>query len=134
KYFADAAEKIRVSMLGVLDDDGYNMPQQSSDGRQQNFFFGSVPNGNDYIYKFYRVGATIPQYVCYFYVRDDRTDGSAPIRVSFGTESLTGVSSVVADVKVNNSIYSLDGRKVNASSLDNLKRGIYIINGRKVVK
>ena len=104
-----------------------------------NFFFGSMPNAevedyDNYTYKFYRVEATIPQFVCYFYVTDERTPSGAPIRVSFGTESLTGVSSVVADVKVNNSIYSLDGRKVNASSLDNLKRGIYIINGRKVVK
>ena len=128
------APNIGVSMLGVLADGGYPMPD---DGL--NFFFGSMPKDavddyDNYTYKFYRVGATIPQFVCYFFVTDERTPSGAPIRVSFGTESITGVSSVVADVKVNNSIYSLDGRKVNASSLDNLKRGIYIINGRKVVK
>ena len=134
KYDNTNAPQIGVCMKGVLADGGYPMP-----GDGLNFFFGSMPNAevedyDNYTYKFYRVEATIPQFVCYFYVTDERTPSGAPIRVSFGTESLTGVSSVVADVKVNNSIYSLDGRKVNASSLDNLKRGIYIINGRKVVK
>ena len=140
QYDTDNAPNIRVSMLGVLADGGYNMPQQSEDGRQQNFFFGSYPNGNvenyeDYTYKFYRQGGvTIPQFVCYFYVTDERPGNNAPIKASFGTESITGVSTIVADIKVQNSIYSLDGRKIDATSLDNLKRGIYIVNGRKVVK
>ena len=139
KYDNTNAPNIGVSMKGVLDGAGYNLPEDDL-----HFFFGSMPNGevgdyDNYTYKFYCVGEkikniTIPQFVCYFFVTDERSDGSAPIRVSFGTESITGVSSVIADVKVNNSIYSLDGRKVNASSLDNLKKGIYIINGRKVVK
>ena len=139
-YKENDVSKVRVSMKGVLAEEGYDLPENDL-----NFFFGSMPNGevdelcNNYTYKFYCVGEKIkninvPRYVCYFFVTDLRTGGNAPIRVSFGTESITGVSSVVADVKVNNSIYSLDGRKVNASSLDNLKRGIYIINGRKVVK
>ena len=138
-YDTTNAPNIGVSMKGVLAGAGYNLPEDDL-----HFFFGSMPNDevgdyDNYTYKFYCVGEkikniTIPQFVCYFFVTDERTGGSAPIRVSFGTESITGVSSVIADVKVNNSIYSLDGRKVNASSLDNLKKGIYIVNGRKVVK
>lgn len=134
QYDTNNAPNIRVSMLGVLNEGGYSM---EDDGLH--FFFGSYPNGDvddyeNYTYKFYRAAATIPQYVCYFFVTDERSGGSAPIRVSFGTESITGVGSVVADIQVNNSIYTLDGRKVNATSLDNLKRGIYIVNGRKVMK
>lgn len=129
--------EIGVSMVGVLDESGYDLPEDDL-----HFFFGSVPNGDvedyeHYTYKFYRVGEKIkninvPRFVCYFYVTPPA--GSAPIRVSFGTESITGVSTIVADIKVQNSIYSLDGRKIDATSLDNLKRGIYIVNGRKVVK
>lgn len=134
-YDATNAPQIGVSMKGVLAEGGYAMLGDD----HLHFFFGSMPNGevddyDDYTYKFYRVGANIPQFVCYFFVTDERPTGSAPIRVSFGTESITGVNSITADTKVNNSIYSLDGRKVNASSFDNLKAGIYIINGRKVVK
>lgn len=135
-YYSDNPdERIGVAMKGVLTEGGYLLP---NDGLH--FFFGSYPNGNvenyeDYTYKFYRQGdVTIPQFVCYFYVSDERENPSAPIKASFGTESITGVSTIVADIKVQNSIYSLDGRKIDATSLDNLKRGIYIVNGRKVVK
>ena len=134
KYDTENAPNIGVSMLGVLNEEGYSM---DDDGLH--FFFGSYPNGDvdnyeNYTYKFYRYTAIIPRFRCYFFVTDERPGGSAPIRVSFGTESITGVGSVVADIQVNNSIYTLDGRKVNATSLDNLKRGIYIVNGRKVMK
>jgi len=129
------ARDIKVAMKGVLKDGGITLPDDDL-----HFFFGSYPNRDvenyeDYTYKFYRQGGvTIPQFVCYFYVSDERTGNNAPIKASFGTESITGVSTIVADIKVQNSIYSLDGRKIDATSLDNLKRGIYIVNGRKVVK
>ncbi|MBR2191715.1 MAG: hypothetical protein IKN83_12355 [Bacteroidaceae bacterium] len=135
QYDTYNAPNIRVSMLGVLEEGGYTLPNDDL-----YFFFGSYPNGNvvdyeNYTYKFYRQGGvTIPQFVCYFYVTDERPGNNAPIKASFGTESITGVSTIVADIKVQNSIYSLDGRKIDATSLDNLKRGIYIVNGRKVVK
>jgi hypothetical protein len=135
QYDTNNAPNIRVSMLGVLEEGGYTLPDDDL-----YFFFGSYPNGNvvdyeNYTYKFYRQGGvTIPQFVCYFYVTDERPGNNAPIKASFGTESITGVSTIVADIKVQNSIYSLDGRKIDATSLDNLKRGIYIVNGRKVVK
>lgn len=135
-YYSDnPRERIGVAMKGVLKDGGITLPD---DGLH--FFFGSYPNREvenyeDYTYKFYRQGGvTIPRFVCYFYVSDERENPSAPIKASFDTESITGVSTIVADIKVQNSIYSLDGRKIDATSLDNLKRGIYIVNGRKVVK
>ena len=129
KLYDDAnAANIGVSMKGVLTEGGYEMP-----GDGLNFFFGSVKNGeDDYSYNFYRRGATIPQFRCYFFVTDERTGAETPIKVRFGSDSLTGISTMTADTNVNAPIYSLDGRKLN--NFDTLKKGIYIINGRKVVK
>ena len=63
---------------------------------------------------------------------DERTGAETPIKVRFGSDSLTGISTMTADTNVNAPIYSLDGRKLN--SFDTLQKGIYIVNGRKVVK
>ena len=127
KLYDDAnAANIGVSMKGVLAEEGYEMP-----GDGLNFYFGAVEEDGDYSYNFYRRAATIPQFRCYFFVTDERTDAT-PIKVRFGSDSFTGISSMTADTKVNTSVYTLDGRKLNG--LDNLKKGIYIVNGRKVVK
>lgn len=129
KLYDDAnAANIGVSMKGVLTEGGYEMP-----GDGLNFFFGSVKNAeDDYSYNFYRRGATIPQFRCYFFVTDERTGAEAPIKVRFGSDSLTGISTMTAGTNVNAPIYSLDGRKLN--NFDTLQKGIYIVNGRKVVK
>ena len=129
KLYDDAnAANIGVSMKGVLTEGGYEMP-----GDGLNFFFGSVKNAeDDYSYNFYRRGATIPQFRCYFFVTDERTGAETPIKVRFGSDSLTGISTMTADTNVNAPIYSLDGRKLN--SFDTLQKGIYIVNGRKIVK
>lgn len=48
---------------------------------------------------------------------------------------ITGIGSVVADHENDCKVYSLDGRLVHTNgSLEGLPKGIYIINGRKVVK
>jgi hypothetical protein len=124
------APEIGVSMKGNLAANGYEMP-----GDGLNFYFGSSQDATGaYAYNFYRRAATIPQFRCYFFVTDERTGGANPIKVRFGSDSLNGISTVAADTNVNAPIYSLDGRKVDASSLSNLQKGIYIVNGRKVVK
>ncbi len=46
----------------------------------------------------------------------------------------TGISTVTIDRSVSGKVYTLDGRVVNGNgSLDNLSRGIYVIDGKKVV-
>ena len=48
---------------------------------------------------------------------------------------ITGIGSVVANHENDDKVYSLDGRLVHTNgSLEGLPKGIYIINGRKVVK
>ena len=51
-------------------------------------------------------------------------------------DEATGITNKVADKVQNGNVYTLQGVKVaeNATSLDNLEKGVYIINGRKVVK
>ncbi|MBQ9186611.1 MAG: starch-binding protein [Prevotella sp.] len=45
----------------------------------------------------------------------------------------SGISTVMADRTAAGKVYTLDGRQVN-TTVDNLPRGIYVINGRKVIK
>ena len=48
----------------------------------------------------------------------------------------SGIAGITMSNEYQGSIYTLQGVKVgeNASSFDNLKKGIYIMNGKKVVK
>ena len=53
--------------------------------------------------------------------------------ITIGT---SGITSMTMNNEYQGNVYTLQGVKVaeNATSLDNLEKGIYIINGRKVVK
>ena len=48
----------------------------------------------------------------------------------------TGIDDVEADNTLNtsNAIYDINGKRLPATSLDELPSGLYIINGKKVVK
>ena len=53
--------------------------------------------------------------------------------IKFTPKDATGIDEIVAEANKSNAkmeIYTLDGRKVNAA---NLQKGIYIVNGKKVV-
>ena len=43
----------------------------------------------------------------------------------------TGIEEITSDIK-DNVIYTLEGVRVN-NSLNNLQRGVYIVNGKKVI-
>ena len=53
-----------------------------------------------------------------------------------GGEPTTGISAVETDRTLDTSkgIYNLNGVRMQAKSLDELPRGIYIVNGKKLVK
>lgn len=58
--------------------------------------------------------------------------GNTPIYVRFvGQKDVTGISSVVANEK-KSGVYTLSGVRV-AGSTENLAKGIYIVNGKKIV-
>ena len=51
-------------------------------------------------------------------------------------DSTTGINDVEADntLSTANAIYDTNGKRLSATSLDELPSGLYIINGKKVVK
>lgn len=59
------------------------------------------------------------------------TIGGSPDDETTGIDHVTNTGNVRTE---NNVIYSLDGKKVSNDGLEGLPKGIYIINGRKVVK
>ena len=51
-----------------------------------------------------------------------------------GVVTATGINDVRRDVDVIGRVYTLDGRLVSREGLDALPRGLYIVNGKKVLK
>ena len=81
-------------------------------------------------------GATIGTFRAYFTLNDNTADGVA-FSIKFPGNGTTGIGNVnaVANAKIANGVYTLDGRKVSEdSSINNLPKGIYIVNGKKIVK
>lgn len=52
----------------------------------------------------------------------------APARISFGDET-TGIKSIDNKMQANDAIYDMQGRKVTS-----VKKGIYVVNGKKIIK
>ena len=64
------------------------------------------------------------------------TDGWKKFRNIVEDDSATAINDVEADNTLNtaNVIYDTNGKRLSATSLDELPSGLYIINGKKVVK
>ena len=124
------AAGIKVSMIGVLNPDGYSMP---ADGLK--FFFGSKDNGEgNYTYKFVipNSAVTIPQFRCYFYVTDERSNAST-FALDFDDIELTGICQTTFSTVTNSPIYNINGQKMSATKTSDLPKGLYIVNGKKII-
>ena len=64
------------------------------------------------------------------------TDGWKNFKNIVEEDSTTAINDVEADNTLNtsNAIYDINGKRLSATSLDELPSGLYIINGKKVVK
>ena len=64
------------------------------------------------------------------------TDGWKKFQNIVEEDSTTAINDVEADNTLNtvNAIYDTNGKRLSATSLDELPSGLYIINGKKVVK
>ena len=64
------------------------------------------------------------------------TDGWKNFKNIVEEDSITAINDVEADNTLNtaNAIYDINGKRLSATSLDELPSGLYIINGKKVVK
>ena len=57
---------------------------------------------------------------------------SAAAKLNFDSES-TGINNIETEAAVNGKVYNLNGQYVG-NSLNGLKKGIYVVNGKKVIK
>jgi len=122
------AAGIKVTMRGVLAAEGYAMP---NDGLH--FYFGSVKSGDDYKYGFYRRGATIKPFRCYFFATDERTGEASRMEIDFIENGLTGISHMTVGTPTDGAIYNVNGQKMRSTSTGNLPKGLYIVNGKKII-
>lgn len=69
-------------------------------------------------------------------IRKDGSSTSTAItsvkRLFFSTEQAVGIEAP-AEQKCANEIYDLTGRKINVQSTDDLTKGIYVVDGKKVL-
>ncbi len=90
-----------------------------------------------YPYNFYRVTAknvTMPKHRCYFMIEGAPAGAKIMLMDNFG-EIITGIDGVEASelVRTTGRIYNLNGQMVG-NDLQGLPSGIYIVNGKKVMK
>lgn len=64
------------------------------------------------------------------YVKDWYAKNYSNLCAQFGVEIPSGIVNIPSETHSNNAIYTLDGRRVNESTLS---KGIYIVNGKKKV-
>ena len=113
---------ISACMQGTLV--GYDM--DASDGLS--FYFG-YDEAND-AYNFYRVSARIPKNRCWFYISDNRAAG-AKLQVVFDSE-VNSINTQIADKSAKGNIYNVNGQLMGTQK-SNLPKGLYIVNGKKMV-
>lgn len=78
-------------------------------------------------------GGKIGAFRAYFIYEGDESEAK-DIRFVFSDGSTTGISSVAAEAVKQANVYSIDGRFINATgSTENLAKGLYIVNGKKVI-
>lgn len=98
------------------------------------FYFGWAGGTT---YNFYRVTAknvTMPKHRCYFMIEGAPAGAKLMLMDNFG-EVITGIDGVEASdlVRTTGRIYNLNGQQVG-NDLEALPRGVYIVNGKKVMK
>lgn len=95
----------------------------------------TVGDDNNLVFKKVGEGATIGTFRAYFTVNEGN-DETVAYSISFGGTT-TGIGNIATTTtnKKANGVYTLDGKKVSdGTSLSNLPKGIYIVNGKKIVK
>jgi len=113
---------------------GYDKRYDSASG---DGYVGAEAAEGKYPYNFYRVTAknvTMPKHRCYFMIEGAPAGAKLMLMDNFG-EVITGIDGVDASelVRTTGRIYNLNGQMVG-NDLQGLPSGIYIVNGKKVMK
>ncbi|MCH4147919.1 MAG: alpha-amylase family glycosyl hydrolase [Prevotella sp.] len=97
-----------------------------------NTYFGYKETDGTFIQAGTTNGVNVNPYRCYFYTK---ADGSAKINNMVFDDTTTGITTPSVNLQDHSgNVYSLDGRIVrSAGSTSQLSKGIYIINGKKIV-
>ena len=100
-------------------------------------YVGEEAAAGKYPYNFYRVtknNVTMPKHRCYFDILNVPAGAKLMLMDNFG-ELITGIDGVEASdlVRTTGRIYNLNGQQVG-NDLEALPRGVYIVNGKKVMK
>lgn len=100
-------------------------------------YVGDEAAEGKYPYNFYRVtknNVTMPKHRCYFDILNVPAGAKLLLMDNFG-EVITGIDGVEASdlVRTTGRIYNLNGQMVG-NDLEALPRGVYIVNGKKVMK
>ncbi len=138
-----------VTMIGTYLDKELTVQSQHPDLLY--FYFGYDkrydPASDDYVgetaaegkqmYNFYRVtskNVTIHPFHCYFMIEGAASGAKFMMMDNFGNE-ITSVEGIDADsfIQTTGRIYNLNGQMMG-TDLQSLPRGIYIVNGKKVMK
>ena len=128
-----------VTMAGTYT--GKELTVQASESDPLYFYFGWAGGST---YNFYRVtkkNVTMPNHRCYFYITPKNGTSLTGAKFSFADTSgafdkvITSIDGVEASelVRTTGRIYNLNGQMVG-NDLQGLPSGIYIVNGKKVMK
>lgn len=148
-YYDDKFPSSKVSMTGTYV--GKELTTFDQHPNQLYFYFGYDKRydseSTDYVgaeaatgkypYNFYRVtkkNVTMPKHRCYFDIENVPAGAKLMLMDNFG-EVITGIDGVDASelVRTTGRIYNLNGQMVG-NDLQGLPSGIYIVNGKKVMK
>lgn len=132
-----SATKTEVRMLGTYAENGYHL------GAGEFFFSNPDPaDGGEYNQnmKFYKKGSydrVIPAYRCYWQIIKD---GTQDVKAKLGivlddSGSTTGIQIMKRNQQSkDHRVYNLQGQCFGVVSLSDLPAGIYIVNGKKIIK
>lgn len=113
KEIAATSTDLGTSFVGVY-------AHQSANGKYGINGDGKIQKGGE--------GAYVNAFHAYLDL-DVKDPASAPARVAFNGSTLTAINGVTADKVANTAVYDLSGRRVYGK----LQKGLYIMNGKKVV-
>lgn len=138
-----------VTMIGTYYDKGLTVLSEhpnllyfyfgydkSYDREKPDDYVGDEAAAGKYPYNFYRVtknNVTMPKHRCYFMIEGASAEAKFMLMDNFG-EEISGVEGFeVERIVPTGRIYNLNGQVVG-NDLEALPRGVYIVNGKKVMK
>jgi hypothetical protein len=118
---------------GVVNGTDYDfIGWQNNMARKAEYEYKLNDAGNDFTLISDESQKTVEPFRAYFVTYT--SNSNAKLNIGFNDDETTGISNLNVTKGDNSAIYSIDGVRMNGSSLNNLPKGIYIKNGKKIIK